>query len=106
MIRSDNGREFIAATLAEWLRDREVDPIRVDKGSPQRDPYVERFVGPLRDEVLNREQFHCLLAARVVVGAWVTEYNSVRPHRGLMMHTPAASAAQRAANPPLDGQRP
>ena len=106
LIRSDNGREFIAATLAEWLRDRGVEPIQVDKGSPQQNPYIERFVGSLRDEVLNAEHFEHLLEARVVISAWVTEYNTVRPHRSLGMQTPAAFAAYCAANPPLDGQCP
>ena len=34
-----------------------------------------------------------LLEARVVIGAWVEQYNSQRPHRGLGMMTPAAFAA-------------
>ena len=106
LIRSDNGREFIAATLAEWLRDRGVEPIQVDKGSPQQNPYIERFVGSLRDEVLNAEHFEHLLEARVVISAWVTEYNTVRPHRSLGMQTPGGFAAYCAANPPLDGQCP
>jgi len=44
----------------------------------------------MRDEVLNGETFHSVLEARVVIGAWVTEYNEVRPHRGLGMKTPRA----------------
>lgn len=106
MIRSDNGREFIAATLAAWLGEHGVKPIQVDKGSPQQNPYIEWFVGSMRDEVLNREQFTHLLEASVVISAWVTEYNELRPHRSLAMQTPAAFAAYCAANPPLDGQCP
>ena len=44
----------------------------------------------MRDEVLNGESFRSLLEARVVIAAWVHEYNTLRPHRGLGMKTPAA----------------
>jgi putative transposase len=27
MIRSDNGREFVAATVKDWLRDQSVEPV-------------------------------------------------------------------------------
>jgi transposase InsO family protein len=33
-IRSDNGREFIATTVIDWLRERNVEPIFVEKASP------------------------------------------------------------------------
>ena len=35
MIRSDNGREFIAQTVHDWLRDRGVEPVVIAKASPQ-----------------------------------------------------------------------
>jgi putative transposase len=49
----------------------------------------------MRDELLNGEEFDSLLEARVVISAWVAEYNTLRPHRGLGMMTPAAFAASR-----------
>ena len=54
---------------------------------------MERFNGTMRDEVLNGEEFTSLLEARVVIENWVIEYNTLRPHRGLGMMTPAAYAA-------------
>lgn len=93
MIRSDNGREFIATWLLRWLREQGVEPIHVAKGSPQQNGYVERFNGSMRDELLNREQFHSLAQARVVVADWVRHYNTERPHQGLGNRTPAAYAA-------------
>jgi transposase InsO family protein len=43
----------------------------------------------MRDEVLNGETLHSVLEARVVIDRWVEQYNTVRPHRGLGMTTPA-----------------
>jgi transposase InsO family protein len=92
-IRSDNGREFIATGLLEWLREQGVEPIQVAKASPQQNGFVERFNGSMRDELLNREVFHSLAEARVLIGNWVVHYNTERPHSGLSMRTPAAFAA-------------
>jgi putative transposase len=47
----------------------------------------------MRDEVLDGEEFDNLLEARVLIARWVNEYNTLRPHRGLGMMTPAAFAA-------------
>lgn len=98
MIRSDNGREFIATGLLHWLReDMKVAPIHVAKASPQQNGFIERFNGSMRDELLNRESFHSLTEAKVVIGAWVRHYNEIRPHSGIGMRPPAVYAAYCAA---------
>jgi putative transposase len=93
VLRSDNGREFIAASLGAWLAEKGVKTAFIEKGSPQQNAFVERFNGTMRDEVLNGEEFNSLLEAKVVIGNWLVEYNTLRPHRGLGMMTPAAFAA-------------
>jgi putative transposase len=93
VLRSDNGREFIAASLRDWLAEQGVQTAFIEKGSPQQNAFVERFNGTMRDELLNGEEFANLLEARVVVNDWLVEYNTLRPHRGLGMLTPAAFAA-------------
>jgi Integrase core domain len=60
----------------------------IEKGSPQQNPFLERFSGTMRDELLNGEEFDSLLEARVVIANWVDGYNRERPHRGLGMMTP------------------
>jgi transposase InsO family protein len=75
----------------------------IEKGSPQQNPFVERFNGTMRDEVLNGEEFETLLEARVVIADWVTRYNTERPHRGLGMMTPLQYATDwRARNESSD----
>ena len=92
IVRSDNGREFSADLLVGWLGQRGVTAAFVAKGSPQENCYVERFNGSMRDELLNGEEFHSVTEARVVIAGWVEIYNTIRPHRGLHMKTPAAFA--------------
>lgn len=92
MIRSDNGREFIAATVRDWLQTQGVTAVFIAKASPQQNCYVERFNGSMRDELLHGETFRSVTEARVVIESWLDEYNHRRPHRGLGMKTPAAFA--------------
>jgi len=37
VLRSDNAREFIAASLLDWLAERGVQTAFIEKGSPQQD---------------------------------------------------------------------
>lgn len=90
LLRSDNGREFIAESLKDWLAERQVGQVFIEKGMPQQNAFVERFNGTMRDERLNGETFHSVLEARVVLAEFVVEYNTLRPHRGLGMRTPQA----------------
>jgi transposase InsO family protein len=90
ILRSDNGREFIAESLGRWLAEQGVQPAFIELGSPWQNPFVERFNRTMRDEVLNGESFHNVTEARVVITGWLHEYNTLRPHRGLGMKTPQA----------------
>lgn len=89
-IRADNGREFIADHVRDWLKERGVTPVHIEKGKPQQNCYIERFNGTMRNELLNGETLHSVLEARVVVDEFLELYNTRRPHRGLGMKTPAA----------------
>lgn len=91
-IRSDNGREFIASSVVSWLSDQGVEAVFIQKASPQQNPFVERFNGTMRRDLLDVEEFDSLLEARVLVDAWNLEYNTERPHRGLRFMTPLAFA--------------
>ena len=71
----------------------------IEKGSPQQNAFVERFNGTMRNEILNGEEFDSVLEARVVIDDWLVTYNTLRPHRGLGMLTPAAFAASCSKGP-------
>ena len=89
IIRCDNGREFVAATLKTWLADHGVSTAYIEKGQPQQNCFVERYNGTMRDEVLSNEDFDTMLEARIILQQWAFEvYNTRRPHRGHGMLTP------------------
>lgn len=92
-IRSDNGPEFVARNLQQWLADAGIKTLYIDPGSPWQNGYVESFHDKFRRECLAREMFYTLSEARVVIGDWRRKFNLVRPHRSLKMKTPAEYAA-------------
>ena len=66
-IRSDNGPEFTAHRVRDWLESVEVKTLFIEPGSPWENGYVESFNGKLRDELLDREVFDTLLEAKVLI---------------------------------------
>ena len=69
-IRSDNGPEFVARAVREWLARLEVSTLFIEPGSPWENDYVESFNGKLRDELLNEEIFATPLEAKVLPPPW------------------------------------
>ena len=92
-LRSDNGPEFVAKEIQEWLARACVRTLYIQKASPWENGYVESFNGRLRDELLDRELFLSLPEARVVLDQWRMDYDHRRPHGGLKWMTPAAFVA-------------
>ena len=89
-IRSDNGSEFTAHAVREWLKDEiGVTPLFIEPGSPWENGYVESFNGKFRDELLNGEIFYTLREAQVIIERWRREYNTFRPHSSLGYRPPA-----------------
>ena len=100
-IRSDNGPEFTARKVREWLNDLEVNTLFIEPGSPWENGYIESFNGKLRDELLDREIFDTLLEAQVLIEGWRKEYNQVRPHSSLGYKAPAPEAIEPCLIPAL-----
>jgi transposase InsO family protein len=91
-IRSDNGPEFIAQALREWLDRLSVKPLFIEPGSPWENGYVESFNSKMRDELLNREIFYTLPEAQILIERWRNEYNHFRPYSSLGYRPPAPQA--------------
>ena len=88
-LRSDNGAEFTAKAVREWLARLGVTTLYIEPGSPWENGYVESLIGKFRDELLNGEIFYTLTEAKVLIDRWRREYNRVRPHSSLGYRPPA-----------------
>ena len=92
-LRSDNGSEFTAIAVQQWLHDQHVGPSFITPGHPWQNGFVESFHGKFRDECLNREWFTTSHEATIVIEHWRKEYNLQRPHSALGYRTPAQMVA-------------
>ncbi len=110
-IRSDNGPEFTAQAVRDWLASVGVKTLFIEPGSPWENGFIESFNGKLRDERLNGEIFYTVPEAQAVIEMWRREYNEIRPHSSLGYHPPApvafapaqpASATLQRSEPGLD----
>lgn len=87
-LRSDNGAEFIAYAIQDWLQERQIKTLYIKPGSPWENGHIESFHDKLRGEFLNRELFGTLAEACVLLESWRMEYNQERPHSSLGYLTP------------------
>ncbi len=99
-VRSDNGPEFVARSIQEWLARVCVETLYIAPGSPWENGYVESFHSKLRDEILGLELFESVSAARRQTAAWREDYNHQRPHSSLGYVTPVEFAARCTASAP------
>lgn len=88
-IRSDNGPEFVAQAVQDWIAAVGSKTAYIAPGSPWENGYVESFNARLRDELLNGEIFYSLREAEIILESWRRHYNTVRPHASLGYRPPA-----------------
>lgn len=102
MIRADNGREFIADSLLDWLGEQEVRGVFIAKASPWQNGINERFNGTMERELFGHEVYHSILEIQFVVDVWLEKYNTMRAHRSLGGQTPTAYAKMLKEAKPYD----
>ena len=116
-IRSDNGPEFVAKAVQEWITAVGAKTAYITPGSPWENGFIESFNARLRDELLDGEIFYSLAEAKIVIESWRRHYNAVRPHGSLGYKPPApevfvpplaarAASQSRPATPPSLASRP
>ena len=105
-VRSDDGPEFVARAVREWIAAVGAKTAYIAPGGPWENGYRESFNGKLRDELLNAEVFHTLAEARVLIEQWRQHYNAVRPHSALRYRPPAPEALLMPHPPPPTGSTP
>lgn len=116
-VRSDNGPEFIAKAVQEWIVAVGAKTAYIAPGSPWENGFIESFNARLRDELLDGEIFYTLAEAKIIVESWRRHFNAVRPHGSVGYKPPApevfipamtarAAAQPRPATPPALAPRP
>jgi transposase InsO family protein len=87
-LRSDNGPEFIAKALREWLEEAQVRTVYIEPGKPWQNGLGESFNARFRDECLDMEVFFGVQDAQRIVERYRQYYNAERPHGSLGYQSP------------------
>jgi transposase InsO family protein len=98
-VRSDNGPEFVAKAVREWIAAVGAKTAYIEPGSPWENGYGESFNSKLRDELLDGEVFYSLAEAKVVIESWRRHDNTTRPHSALGYRPPAPEVVLWPARP-------
>ena len=86
---TDNGPEFIAHQLQQFLTRLGLIACHTPCRSPQSNGLVESFFGSFKRDYLAHHSLESLADALKLIPAWITHYNNVAPHSALAMSSPA-----------------
>ena len=69
-IHSNNGLEFVAQKVRDWIWAVGAKTTYLESGSPWENGCVECFNARLRDELLDGEIFYTLVEAQIIIAQW------------------------------------
>jgi putative transposase len=82
-IRSDNGTEFIAKAFDGFCKTSGIEHVRIQKGKPNQNGYIERFNRTYREDVLDLNIFENIGQVRDKTEIFCEDYNNYHPHDSL-----------------------
>jgi putative transposase len=87
-LRSDNGTEFIAKEFEGFCENSGINHVRIQKGKPNQNGFVERFNRTYREDVLNMNIFENINQVREKTEEFLEDYNNYHPHDSLGKMSP------------------
>lgn len=88
ILRNDNGSQFIAHRVRQFLKTSEVKQEFTHVATPEENAYIEAFHSILDHVVIQRYEFDSYYEAKETLNRFLTHYNYVRRHRSLDFITP------------------
>ena len=79
MVESDNGPEFVAKKVQDWIEERGIGTRFIEPGSPWQNGHDESFNAVFRDGCLNRWSFDALREARKAPNYGITSTTRSNP---------------------------
>lgn len=87
-IRNDNGGQFIAAVVRQFLKSKGVYQEFSRVATPEDNAYIEALHSNLQREVINRFEFESIYHAQLVIDRYYKWYNEKRRHGSLKRRRP------------------
>lgn len=88
-LRNDNGSQFIAHAVREYLQGKEVEQEFIHVATPQENSFIEAYHSIVERELLQPRQFANMEEALQTFERWMQFYNHRRLHGSLNNSTPA-----------------
>jgi putative transposase len=88
IVRSDNGLIFQSRRFRAACRDYRLPQEFITPYTPEQNGVIERFFRSLKEECVWQHQFHNFADAQQRLRAWLTWYNTSRPHQALGYRSP------------------
>ena len=88
IIRSDNGSQFLAHKVREYLKMVGLEQEFTQVATPEENGHVEAYHGILKKELFNRFEYRTYRQASQLIDEFVEYYNTKRRHGSLKRKTP------------------
>jgi len=87
-LRNDNGSQFIATAVREYLKGKGIYQEFSHVATPQDNAYIEALHSNLQREVIDRFEFESIFHAQMVIDRYYKWYNEKRRHGSLNRQAP------------------
>lgn len=87
-IRNDNGSQFIAGVVRQFLKDKGVNQEFTHVATPEENAYIEALHSNIQREVIERFEFESIYHAQMIFHRYYSWYNKVRKHGSLGRRSP------------------
>ncbi len=87
-LRNDNGSQFIATAVRQYLKDKGIYQEFSHVATPEDNAYIEALHSNLQREVIERFEFDSIYHAQMIIDRYYKWYNEKRRHGALNGRTP------------------
>jgi putative transposase len=87
-LRNDNGSQFIAGAVRQYLKDKQILQEFSHVATPQDNAYIEALHSNLQREVMDRFEFDSIYHAQMIIDRYYKWYNEKRRHGSLSGKSP------------------
>ena len=87
-LRNDNGSQFIAHIIREYLREQGINQEFTHVATPEKNAFIEAYHSLIERSVEQRYEFESIYEAGLVLNRWKQFYNEQRLHGRLGNRTP------------------
>jgi len=79
----ESQKRFVVTTALGYCKNSSITHVRIQKGKPNQNGFIERFNRTYREDVLDANIFERISQVRDLTNDWMEDYNYNHPHASL-----------------------